>query len=515
MCTYVLNFFPVSVDGECLSSDGRRFGVCLNVYECRMQGGSSRGECALGFGVCCVFVAECEQEIKNNITYIVSPNFPNFLPLNMTSCRVKIRIINEDISQLRIDFNHFLLGQPNRRTGVCDGDVFSLTGGLDGALTLCGQNSGQHIYYDIGGKPKRAHQREGQPEVTNLSPSVANGIQTNLNASLGETPSSTAGYGVNGDALAAVASDSIEILMNFTRSSLVSFRLWEIRVTQIPFSQRAPAGCLQYYTGLQGIIQTFNFADNGRHLANQNYKACIRQERDMCSITYEPCDEESFRIGASALSSGNGAMNAATTPTDSSPASPFSSPVDTTVPSPTTAGTTGTLTSSAATRLSTLPTTEATSPPTPPVTAGTTAASQADDPDAVEGSGGGDIPASAASSVPVRGGFDIFSFFRNTFGFGRHMRSLRRERQLFSMCTDRITIPCIIEDFIEGSLGPVAGCEPVHCGSRFCSSTNGACRIESTVIPFRVGIHFGDGVGKGNPEDNIGMCLRYSQVQCM
>lgn len=48
---------------------------------------------------------------------------------------------------------------------------------------------------------------------------------------------------------------------------------------------------------LSGIIQTFNFADNGRHLANQNYKSCIRQEKGKCSIQYEPCDDHSFRIG--------------------------------------------------------------------------------------------------------------------------------------------------------------------------------------------------------------------------
>lgn len=46
-----------------------------------------------------------------------------------------------------------------------------------------------------------------------------------------------------------------------------------------------------------GIIQTFNFAENGRHLANQNYRACIRQETKMCSIQYEPCDDNSFGIG--------------------------------------------------------------------------------------------------------------------------------------------------------------------------------------------------------------------------
>lgn len=35
----VLNFFPsFSVDDECLSDDGRRTGMCMNVYECRIQG---------------------------------------------------------------------------------------------------------------------------------------------------------------------------------------------------------------------------------------------------------------------------------------------------------------------------------------------------------------------------------------------------------------------------------------------------------------------------------------------
>lgn len=44
-------------------------------------------------------------------------------------------------------------------------------------------------------------------------------------------------------------------------------------------------------------MQTFNFAENGRHLANQNYRSCIRQEMGMCSIAYEPCHDQAFRIG--------------------------------------------------------------------------------------------------------------------------------------------------------------------------------------------------------------------------
>lgn len=49
-------------------------------------------------------------------------------------------------------------------------------------------------------------------------------------------------------------SKDVEVVMNFT-SALSPSRFWEIRVTQIPFSQRAPAGCLQYFTGNEGVIQ--------------------------------------------------------------------------------------------------------------------------------------------------------------------------------------------------------------------------------------------------------------------
>lgn len=83
--------------------------------------------------------------------------------------------------------------------------------------------------------------------------------------------------------------------MNLTKK--VRSRLWEVIVTQVPFTQRAPVGCFQYYTGKTGVIRTMNFAENGRHLANQDYNICMRQEQGMCSIAYEPCDENSFRIG--------------------------------------------------------------------------------------------------------------------------------------------------------------------------------------------------------------------------
>ncbi|KAF5295150.1 hypothetical protein FQR65_LT10538 [Abscondita terminalis] len=181
----VLNFFPVPFEEECLSTDRRRKGVCMNAYECNFQSGTSRGKCALGFG-----------------------------------------------------------GQPNRRTGVCDDDIFVVSGGVSKDLKLCGLNSGQHAYFDV----------------------------ENVN-------------------------DTITIAMSMGNKILS--RLWEVRVTQIPFTDRAPAGCLQYHTGNKGIIQTMNFAENGRHLADQEYNICMRQEMGMCSIAYEPCHENSFKLVSS------------------------------------------------------------------------------------------------------------------------------------------------------------------------------------------------------------------------
>jgi hypothetical protein len=71
-----------------------------------------------------------------------------------------------------------------------------------------------------------------------------------------------------------------------------------LQLTQIEFKNRAPAGCLQYFTDTSGIyyttfllihvrsyilyhyigvVQTMNFGDNGRHLADQDYNICIKQ----------------------------------------------------------------------------------------------------------------------------------------------------------------------------------------------------------------------------------------------
>lgn len=56
-----------------------------------------------------IVTVTCDQEIKNNITYVISPGFPAIMQSNITTCKLKIKMISPDVSQLRFDFIHFSL----------------------------------------------------------------------------------------------------------------------------------------------------------------------------------------------------------------------------------------------------------------------------------------------------------------------------------------------------------------------------------------------------------------------
>lgn len=53
-------------------------------------------------------MATCDQDIYNNITYFVNPHFPD-PDINMTECKLKLRKIDDEISQIRLEFIHFNL----------------------------------------------------------------------------------------------------------------------------------------------------------------------------------------------------------------------------------------------------------------------------------------------------------------------------------------------------------------------------------------------------------------------
>jgi len=273
------------------------------------------------------------------------------------------------------------------------------------------------------------------------------------------------------------------VALNFRLTNGLQSRMWEMRVIQLGFEQRAPVGCLQYFRSPNGTLRTFNYLPNGRYLAEHDYLLCIRQERDMCGIAYQPCTRDSFRIGPGGF---QGASNATNTGNVAGNASAVSS------------------------------------------NAGS-ANSSDDVVDTVEGSGAGSslpeqemIFASGATSSTLFLGrqcrdrilipcdFEEFITVRDAAdSFGRFFIALRDRSR--------------IDGFIFQPGNNMAGiCNLEHCGSSLCSSQNeldeeGNCRVETWTTPFRIRVAFGPGTSNasGTLEDNAGMCLTYQQLPCV
>jgi len=240
-----------------------RNGTCFTANECESKGGTSSGSCAAGFGVCCVFlVTDSGVAINQNCTYIRNPGFPSTYG-GSSGVSHTINKCSDDICWLRLDFESFtLLGTGNTVEtdgttggGLClDSFTVSTNTGQSamgiGAPVICGQNTGQHMYVDMG----------------------------------------------------TLASDTATLSFAFKGES--TLRAWEVKVSQIPCaaSYAPDPGCLQYHTGLTGRLTSFNFlptTDN--HLSNQNYNVCIRPEAGFCCVQYQVCsDPGSFTIAAGA-----------------------------------------------------------------------------------------------------------------------------------------------------------------------------------------------------------------------
>merc|ERR1719427_224464 len=226
----------------CSSATTGRNGTCYTTSECQAKGGSSSGSCASSFGVCCVFEKSCGAgNIAENCTYFTSSSFSAG-----SSCVLGICKCSSDVCQLRLDFETFSISNPvtdttatitatSNRAGNCDTDSFSVTspGGKAPPL-ICGVNTGQHMYIP--------------------------------------------------------ASDQCnQLTSNFGSASTATTSAFTIKITQIECSSKrlAPSGCLQYFTGDTGTIETFNYnSAGGTLLASHDYSACVRNGRTFCAICY-------------------------------------------------------------------------------------------------------------------------------------------------------------------------------------------------------------------------------------
>ncbi|KAL3283752.1 hypothetical protein HHI36_017921 [Cryptolaemus montrouzieri] len=187
-----------------------------------------------------------------NNTYFSNSNFPSAVTTG-GRCVMTIQKCNDDICQVRIDFLASTLAQPNP-VGVCNSDSLVIVGGGGSVPTICGDNTGQHIYLDFNGN------------------------------------------------------STIEMITS-TLDGLNVGRNWNYRITQIACAcpTRAPSGCLMYYTSISGTVRSFNYGTTTttnpvtnllgtRELINENYGICVSMAPGYCSIEWSSCSANSFIV---------------------------------------------------------------------------------------------------------------------------------------------------------------------------------------------------------------------------
>jgi len=217
-------------NAECQSqTDPTILGTCMTTTECNDNDGQIDGNCAAGFGSCCLFrKSTCGDTITQNSTYIRNPSFPTRFT-TAGACSFTIKPLNDAICQLRLDFiNHDTTDVA--ATGVCT-DTTVVTGPTGkNPPTVCGTLTGQHMYVENGRRT----------------------TDTTLAVTIG-----TGGGGT-----------------------------WDIKVTQIECNcpNRVETDCSQWLTGTSGSFSSFNWP-NGQ-LLSQDMTYCVRREEGYCGIQY-------------------------------------------------------------------------------------------------------------------------------------------------------------------------------------------------------------------------------------
>ncbi|CAH1118430.1 unnamed protein product [Phaedon cochleariae] len=320
------------------NSAGSYLGICYTASECSNLGGTAIGNCANGYGVCCVFIGTCGGSAQQNCSYFQSPNYPDFYPPggavitpttavppaptgnpsptpdprlpawydfqyrdemgrqrdemgryrddmdshrdemgrhrddmgrqneelgrqndevgrqsnelsrqndelgrqsdDSLSCVFRVYKVNSDVKRMRIDFLDLELASPTNGTCTTERLVISGQNTNDVITSICGYNTGEHIYVDVS-------QVFGPLQLMVLS----NGVYR---------------------------------------------KRFRIRVCQFSDPCSEPtSNCLQYYTGVTGIISSLNYNQASMfnrsvpgYFNNLNYGICIRREAGYCSITY-------------------------------------------------------------------------------------------------------------------------------------------------------------------------------------------------------------------------------------
>merc|ERR1712038_261819 len=250
----VVNFPNDACDGD------SKNGTCYTAAECEKKGGDDAGSCADGYGVCCTFKINCGNVIAENLTYFESTGSED------GGCSVKICPVNDNICQLRLDFQTFVISGPYTSTAL---EIKALNG--QGATSGTGGNYGSRCLTDIF-------------TVTNPD---------------GPAPPAICGSN-SGEHMYVEASQACNELAFQIGSTTKP--MWTVAVTQYEctYNNLAPAGCTQWYYGNKnGVIKTYNYqsgAGSGVHLADQKQNICIRREKGNSKICYATAIYTDFEV---------------------------------------------------------------------------------------------------------------------------------------------------------------------------------------------------------------------------
>jgi len=279
-------FNIVKFNNDVCDTGNQMNGTCYTAEECTNRNGVASGSCADGYGVCCVITLTCGATTSENCTYMSQDMSatPARDSDDSRSCSYTICPVTSDVRRIRLELTTFDIEGPftpaldgaagatagtvattdtGTAIGQCRGDQFVAATGLGSSPIICGTNAGQHMILDTDGTM------------------------------------------------------CVKAMFTFSTSGNVQ-RSYRIHNVQFGGNNDmgGPAGCLQYYTGEMGTVNSFNWngVAAGVHLANQDYDVCIRQRADACRICWAPITTGTFggAIAQGSFGVSNGASGAAT-----------------------------------------------------------------------------------------------------------------------------------------------------------------------------------------------------------
>jgi len=222
-------------------------GTCVSADECSSANGIKQGNCAAGFGVCCIYrTTTCTSTITRNGTYVANPAFPAAeANTAVLTCTTTVDV-SAEICQLKLTFGEATVLTPGAGGDVTAGALRSSLaaewGMVNNPPRVSGTLTGQHMYV----------QREGTTDPT----------------------------------------------ITITKPTGVPNNEWNVRVEMIECTSpwRAPDMCTQYFKEDAGVIRSYNqqcaspvvalnLAGNSE-LQSQDNRICIRRNAGMSKVMY-------------------------------------------------------------------------------------------------------------------------------------------------------------------------------------------------------------------------------------